>query len=207
MPFLANTFQRKADMPEVNDAPVTDTEVETLLDMETVGDLSFDDMEEAPGFIQPPNGEYELTVTKAEIQKYMKKDDAGKASIPAKRFRHIYSIARVISLEDAAEQEPPVGALFSEQFGIPDGAKYWKPKAKAILGDKMGPGLTVDNVVKELNSGTYNFIAKVTNKKGEPAKEGPNKGKSFTNTNVRVVGRVGEVPGMEGSGKDGLAVE
>lgn len=156
---------------------------ETLLDLDSVEDLDFDSIEDAPGFVTPPNGLYLLTLDKACIEAYKTKAKGDKPSENRKRFAHYYSIAKVLELEDANEQAPKEGDKFSERFMMNEqGLKYWKTKAKSILGE-IGK-VSVANVLKELSSGQYTFKAKIQLKKttGDDKKE-------YTNIQVRVIAK------------------
>lgn len=184
-------------MPEVQGQGGTNTDVEdmTLLDLDDVEGMDFDSIEDPPGFVTPPNGVYDLTVTKAVIEKYKTREEP---NVEKKRFANYYEIVSVVEIEDANEQEPKQGDKFSERFMMNEqGMKYWKGKAKAILGD-VGK-VTVANVLKELSSGNYTFRARITNKKTMGKKGSPNEKKEFTNTNVKVLAKREEVPGMEGT--------
>lgn len=164
---------------------------ETLLDLDSVEGMDFDTIEDAPGFVTPPDGLYMLTVTKACIEAYKTKARNGKPSENRKRFAHYYSIDKVLELDDANEQSPKEGDKFSERFMLNDqGLKYWKTKAKSILGD-IGK-VTVTNVLKELSTGNYSFKAKIQNKKSKGED-----GKEYTNTQVRVLAKEAE-PSLEG---------
>lgn len=157
---------------------------ETLLDLDSVENMSFDSIEDAPGFVTPPNGIYILSLDKAAIESYKTKAKDGQESENRKRFSHYYGIVAVKELEDVKDQAPPIGSKFSERFMFNEkGLSYWKSKAKDILGE-LGQGVTVANVLQELNSGTYSFIAKIANKKSKGQD-----GKEYTNTQVRVVSR------------------
>lgn len=156
-------------------------DMETLLDLDTVENMNFDSIEDAPGFVVPPNGVYLLQLDKATIEKYKTKAKDGQPAEERKRFSHYYSILDTLELEDAKEQSPKIGDKFSERFMFNEkGLSYWKTKAKDILGN-LGQGVTVANVLKELNTGTYSFTAKITNKKSKGTD-----GKEYTNTQVRV---------------------
>lgn len=165
----------------------------TLLNLDDVENMSFDDIEDPPGFVTPPDGVYDLKVTKGCIEKYKTKDEPNKEH---KRFANYYEILRVVEISDANEQSPKTGDKFSERFMMnEDGMKYWKGKAKAILGD-VGK-VSVANVLKELSSGSYEFRARITNKKSQGKKGSSNEGKEFTNTNVRVIAKAADIPGWE----------
>lgn len=149
---------------------------ETLLDLDNIGDIDFDSIEEAPGFVEPPDGVYMLVVEKAAIETYKTKEGETK-----KRFSHYYSISSVVELADSTEQEPKVGDKFSERFQANEkGIPYWKTKAKAILGD-IGK-VSVANALAELSTGNYSFKARVNTKKSK-GKDG----KEYKNVQVRVL--------------------
>lgn len=181
--------------PELDPNAVEKTEA-TLLDLDTVEDMDFDSIEDPPGFVNPPDGVYDLRITKACIEKYKVKNPGPGESNERKRFAHYYTIERVVEIADSTEQEPKVGDKFSERFMMnEDGMKYWKGKAKAILGD-VGK-VSVSNVLAELSSGNYLVRARITNKKSKGKKGTPDENKEYNNTNVRIIGKPGE-PGFEG---------
>lgn len=167
----------------------------TLLDLDTVSTLSFDDLEEAPGFVIPPNGVYDLLLETAKIEEFTSKEkgtqgqEGYKAAAKGHRIAHYYTIDECLELVDPKEQKPAKGSKFSERFQLNEqGLKYWKTKAKQILGDNVdGANLTVANVVKELATGTYRVKAKVNLKVTDGT--GENAGKKFTNIQIRVLER------------------
>lgn len=152
---------------------------ETLLDLDNVNDMDFDDIPEAAGFVEPPNGVYDLRITKAVIEDYKTKEQEEK-----RRFSHYYQIEKAVELADPNEQAPNVGDKFSERFQMNDqGLKFWKTKAKAILGD-VGK-ITVANALSELSTGNYVFRARVQMKESK-GKDG----KTYKNIQVRIIGPV-----------------
>ncbi len=180
-----NIFPKKED--EMEQTTQNAVSEETLLDLDTVEDLNFDEIQDAPGFVTPPNGLYLLTLDKACIEAYKTKAKDGQPSENRKRFAHYYSIAQVLELEDPNEQSPSVGDKFSERFMMNEqGLKYWKTKAKSIVGD-IGKQ-TVANVLKELSSGMYTFKAKIQLKKTKGKDN-----KDYTNVQVRVLAKEQDV--------------
>lgn len=174
---------------------------DTLLDLDTVNNLSFDDMEEAVGFVVPPEGIYRLQMDKATMEKYEAKDpkNAGQ-KIKKGRISHYYSILEVLELVKSDEQHPPIGGKFSERFQLNEnGLKYWKKKTKDILGD-VGTNLTVSAVLQEASTGVYTFKARVKHKETEG--EGANAGKKFTNIQVQILS-VDPKAELEGGEKGG----
>lgn len=178
-------------MAEEAKTAATEALQETLLDLDSVEDMDFESIEDAPGFVTPPNGLYLLTVQKACVEAYKTKARDGKPSENRKRFAHYYTIDKVLELEDTSEQAPKEGDKFSERFMFNEqGVKYWKTKAKAILGE-VGK-VSVANVLTELSTGNYHFKAKIQNKKSKG-----DDGKEYTNTQVRVLAKEAE-PSLEG---------
>lgn len=185
-------------MPEVNGTQDAQ-DVTSLLDLDDIDNLDFDSIEDPPGFVTPPNGIYDLRITKGCVEKYKVKENPNEER---KRFANYYEVIAVRELEDPNEQMPKEGDKFSERFMMNEqGMKYWKGKAKAILGD-MGK-VTVANVLKELSSGNYEFRAKITNKKSKNEKDG----KEYTNTNVKVIARAADIPGFAEGKADSTATK
>lgn len=162
----------------------------TLLDLDIVNNLSFDDMKSAPGFVTPPDGIYHLTLTKASAENYFTKDTPEKKSEKKGRITHFFKIDKVYELSNPSEQAPSVGDMFSIRFQINEsGLKFWKTQAKDILGEGAeGGNMSVAAVLSELSSGTYNFKARVKQKLS-PIKDarGNDTGKKFTNLQVNVL--------------------
>jgi len=176
-------------MPPSEVNPAKDETTLTLLDLDTVSSLSFDDLEEAPGFVIPPAGVYGLLLETAKLEEFTRKAKGDEPATKGHRIAHYYTIEAVEELIDPKEQKPPVGSKFSERFQLNEqGLKYWKTKAKQILGDSVdGANLTVTNVIKELGAGTYRIKAKVALKVTDGT--GENLGKKFTNIQIRVLER------------------
>jgi hypothetical protein len=164
-----------------NEATLEDAQ-ETLLGLEDLENTKMEDIEDAPGFLNdPPVGLYILGVKKASTEAYVPKkgDNAGKKMT---RIKHIYEVVEIVDLEDKNELIPPVGSLISEAFGgDPDGRKYWKFKAKAILNKKDLGTATIKEVCMELTEGSQPFKAKVTVKKSKGSD-----GTEYSNVQVRV---------------------
>lgn len=159
-----------------------DTAGGTILDLDNVEDMDFDKIEEAAGFVNPPDGLYILHLDTAKVEKYKTKEEP---DTDRQRIAHYYSIVAVQELTDSEEQEPKNGSKFSERFMFNEkGLGFWKNKATSILG-QIGEGMKLGGVLAELNAGDYNFLAKIQNKKSQ-GKDG----KEYTNCNVRVVKRL-----------------
>ncbi len=198
---MKHTFHAEAE--SLTSAGISGNGGDTLLDLDLVNNLNFDEMESAPGFVTPPDGIYILTLTSAKAEKYMTKDTPEKKGEPKARITHFFNIDKVLELSNHNEQEPPVGSKFSIRFQINEnGLKFWKSHTKDILGaGAEGSNLTVAAVLKELNSGSYSFKARVKQKKSD-IKDGRGNvvpGKTFTNIQVQVLEAAQDVEkGQEG---------
>jgi hypothetical protein len=164
----------------------TEQHMQTLLGLEDLESINFDDIEEAPGFVIPPEGNYRLCLDKACLEQYKTKKEPMK---PRRRLAHYLKIVKVLDLADSKEKIPSEGSLFSERWQLTaDGLKYWKTRAVAILGADT-TGMSVGQVLKALNEGGFVFDAKIKHKntKGED-------GKDYTNINLQVTSRSQELP-------------
>lgn len=172
---------------------------ETLLDLDNIGSMNMSDIPNAPGFVDPPDGVYILGCEKAAIEIYKTREQP---DVKKKRFAHYYTIQSIVELANPSEQEPNIGDKFGERFLLnPDGVKYWKAKAKAILGD-IGE-ITIAEALAELSSGKYFFKARVQTKESQGKKES-DKGKTYRNVQVRVMERV-DAPDADGTLEDTTA--
>lgn len=194
-------FMQQADASSASagtiGAGTEDLDSTTLLDLDNIDDLDFGSIEKAPGFVQPPDGIYILSVDKACVESYQTKGTSDKPAATKRRFAHYYSIVSVVELANASEQKPNVGDKFSERFMLnAEGKKYWASKAEDIIGkENIGAGVKVPEILQTLTTGGYQFKARVVNKKTpEKNPDGTLKtgGREFTNTNVRVMARIGD---------------
>lgn len=173
---------------ETADTGVENLENTSLLDLDNLSDMNMDEIPDAPGFVDPPDGIYVLRCTKACIETYKTREEPNKDK---KRFAHYYAIEKVIELDNSDEQEPSVGSKFGERFLVnADGMKYWKSKAKAILGD-VG-SISVADALAELSTEEYVFKARVQTRESKGKKES-DKNKTYRNVQIRVLGRVVDV--------------
>lgn len=104
------------------------------LDLGALMDESLDNVEEAPDFTTPPNGDYRFKVKECKIEKYIPKPKDGKVFPEAQRIKLLYAIVQTYALASANEQPVPDGSLVSESFmGTEEGVGYFKLKVKKIL--------------------------------------------------------------------------
>lgn len=181
-------------MNDTNTAPMaipttqdSEAQMQSLLGLEDLESLSFDDIEEAPGFVVPPEGSYRLVLDKACIETYKTKEEPNK---PKRRIAHYMKVYKVHELVDPKEKAPSEGSMFSERWQISsDGLKYWKTRAKTILNTDT-TGMQLGDVIKLLNEGDFVFDAKIRHKETKSEKDG----KTYTNINLQVTGRAQELP-------------
>lgn len=173
-------------MAEATDQPIIITDDETLLDLDSLNNITMDTVEAAPEFInEPPKGLYPLTVS-AKIER-----KANKEGVMKNKIRHIYAVAGAPILDNKNELVPAKGSMISETFEWnTEGQKYWKTRATGILGD-LGSA-TVGAVVKSLNEDAGIFWAKV----GSRETKGDN-GQVYHNAQINVVKKE-DLKGIEG---------
>lgn len=121
----------------------------TLLDLESMMDDSLDHIQEAPDFIQPPAGDYDLVTKGGKITKFENDDGTESQSIQV-------TIAVVETRELVSSDEPPVpnGSLFTIRFqGTQDGLGMFKREVKKIAGVEDLNGVTIGTIFEMLESG------------------------------------------------------
>lgn len=132
----------------------------TLLDLDALMDTPLDSVESIPDYINPPAGNYVLTVTKAEIEKYDVKEDGKKTGTQGNRIKITYGVVKTEEVV-AGELPVPEGTLFTESFqGTEEGLKYCKKACANILGVKEFDGAKLGEIL-EGTVGTE-FRARIT---------------------------------------------
>jgi len=105
---------------------------ETLLDMDSLDDLTLDDVDEAPEYMSPPSGKYRLGITESSIQS-REKDGETKQSI-----RITYQVRETLELNNQEDDLVPDRTLFSENFQVTkQGLEFFKTRMKKLLGDDL----------------------------------------------------------------------
>lgn len=163
---------------------------DTLLDLDNLEDMSMENTEAAPEFIEPPSGRYRLGVqVKTEAYEADETDTDGNKTgekVPAKRIRFIYTIQEVLELKNKKELTPAEGSLFSESFkATAEGLRYYKRRAMDILGD-LG-NATIKDINNTLNEDAVSFVADVKTSDTTVVDKETGEKRTFTNTRVRVV--------------------
>jgi hypothetical protein len=163
-------------MSEDTQVIVEDNEIETLLDLDTLNDMSVEGIEAAPEFLnEPPTGLYNLSVS-GKVEK--RKNKEGKQSLIIRYIYHVEDPAPV--LENKNELVPAKGSMISETFQWnDDGKKYWKSRSISILGE-LGQA-TVGQVIKAINEDAGIVRAKVGTRKSEAD------GKTYYNAQIQVI--------------------
>jgi hypothetical protein len=186
-----NDATSTATLPGIPTVEESEGQMNSLLGMEDLENLNFDEIEEAPGFVIPPEGSYRLTLDKACIETYKTKEEPNK---PKRRIAHYIKVLKVHELVDPKEKAPSEGSMFSERWQInSDGLKYWKSRAVSILNEDT-TGAKVGDIIKMLNDGGFVFDAKIKHKETKSEKDG----KTYTNINLQVTGRSQELPADTG---------
>jgi len=105
---------------------------ETLLDMDSLDDLTLDGVDEAPEYMTPPSGKYRLGITESSIQS-REKDNEIKKSI-----RITYQVRETLELNNQEDDLVPDRTLFSENFQVTkQGLEFFKTRMKKLLGDDL----------------------------------------------------------------------
>lgn len=150
-------------------------EQQTMLDLEQMANDTLDAIPEAPDFVTPPNGEYDIEVKDAIIDKY--KDKEGNAK---QRLKITYTILETISV---ADNEPPVPnqSIFTETFmATEQGLGYFKKRIKDVMNLSDTAGVTLGDMMNSVKG--VQFKCRITIKKS------PNpKGGEYENIQLRVV--------------------
>lgn len=133
----------------------------TLLGMEDLDNISIDEIESAPGFVNPPTGRYKLKLDSCKTDVYTPKsgDNKGKK---VRRLKHIYTILSVSELTDASEQVPANGSKCSKNWNIDDkGLPYWKKHIEDLFGVDTIKGLTFGDLRAYVNEKAPAFECKI----------------------------------------------
>lgn len=174
---------RFATEPSVGAAPAA----ETLLDLDSVLGQNIDDVEDAPEFVTPPDGDYVLEVANAKTEKYKVTDKETGEEVEKIRLKIFYSVVQTNELADAEESPVPAKSMFTEQFMTnADGLSYFKRQAKNILGAETIKGATIGELLKALPSAEpFHAGVRIKRTKG---KDAGGKEKVYENVQVKVKG-------------------
>lgn len=148
----------------------------TILDLDSMLNENLDAVPDAPEFMNPPAGEYRLSVKDCAVDKYETKKEPG---VPKQRLKITYSVVETISV---AGNEPPCpdGTLFTETFvATEQGLSFFKKRIKDVMGATDVQGVTLGDMMSSVK-GTE-FLARITIKKSNV------NGTDYENIQIRVV--------------------
>lgn len=151
----------------------------TILDIDALMESTLDSIPDLPDYLNPPTGNYILSVTEAEIKPGKPADPAKKQAAKAARIVITY---RVDSTTETSGIPVPDNTLFTEGFqGTEEGIGYFKKQAKKILNVDDLAGVTIRDILDAIK-GVQNFAAVV-----KTATTTGDNGKEYENVNVRPV--------------------
>lgn len=149
----------------------------TLLDLDAMLNDSLDNIADVPDFMNPPVGEYRLSVKDCAIDKYETKKEPG---VQKQRMKFTYAIIETISV---AGSEPPApdGTLFTETFmATEQGLSFFKKRIKDVMGASDVAGVTLGDMMNSVKG--QEFTCRLTIKKTKGAD-----GTEYENIQIRVV--------------------
>lgn len=148
----------------------------TILDLDSMLDDNLDSVPDAPDFMNPPAGEYRLSVKDCAVDKYETKKEPG---VQKQRLKFTYTIVETISV---AGNEPPVpdGTLFTETFmATEQGLSYFKKRIKEIMKASDVAGVTLGDMMNSVKG--QEFSCRLSVKKTTV------NGTEYENIQIRVV--------------------
>lgn len=155
------------------------TQAATILDIDALLDSTLDSVPDMPDYLNPPTGNYVLSITEAEIKAGKPADPAKKQAAKAPRIVITYRVDQTIETDGVPV---PDLTLFTEGFqGTEDGVAFFKKQAKKLLNVEDLSGVTIRDILEALK-GVQNFNAMLKN----VVSQGDG-GKEYENVNVRPV--------------------
>lgn len=144
----------------------TDT---TILDLDALLDATLDTVEDLADYINPPTGNYNLSIMEAEIKPGKK---ASKPGEKAKASRIVITY-RVNATKETEGIPVPDGSLFTEGMqGTEDGLKFFKKQARKLLNVDSLDGVTIRDILmslKEVSEFDARIVLRLT--KGDAGQE------------------------------------
>lgn len=150
------------------------------LDLSAMLDENLDQVPDAPEFLLPPAGQYNLEVLTSKVETYKPK---ATPDTEVSRIRNMYKIVSTIVVADTREQPVPDGTMFSETFmGTEEGLGYFKKAAKNILHVSELKGVPLREILSTLTGAQFKATITIrqTPKQGAP-------GEFYENVQIRVV--------------------
>jgi len=140
--------------------------------IDDVLDVSVDEVEDLPAYIEPSAGRYTVRVSKVDTREVDCMDKASGEKVATPVVQITYEITGVGELANPADLVPDVGSLFSESFFMKNPA-FFKLYLKGIFGNDMA-GNTFGDLLRELEGMDMELTVKLTK-----SKDGD---KTYTNT-------------------------
>ena len=159
---------------------MTEANQSTILDIDALLDSTLDSVPDMPDYLNPPTGNYTLSVIEAEIKAGKPADPAKKQAAKAARLVITYKVDSTIETDGIPV---PDGTLFTEGFqGTEDGIAFFKKQAKKLLNVEDLSGVTIRDILEALK-GVQNLSAmlKNTTTQSEDGK------REYENVNVRPI--------------------
>lgn len=145
----------------------------TILDLDSLLDSNLDDVKDVPDYMNPPTGQYQLSIADAVLEQTKPKD--GKPA--SARFKITYKVDATIETKEAPV---PDGTLFTETFmGTEEGLGFFKKQVKKIMNTEDVAGVSIRELLEGLKG--QEFKANIT------VRTTVSNGKTYENVNVRPV--------------------
>lgn len=151
------------------------TQSATILDLDALLDSTLDSVEDIADYINPPTGNYKLSITEAEIKPGKK---ASKPGEKAKAARIVITY-RVDATVETEGMPVPDNTLFTEGMqGTEDGLKFFKKQARKLLNVENLDGVSIRDILSSLKEVAM-FDARVVTRTTKN-----DQGQEFENVNV-----------------------
>ena len=162
---------------------------ETILDLDSILNESFEGVEAAPEFLVFDNGVYDFVVKKIELKKQEAKDKA-KAIAEGKptewvKVHFTYGMEAVVQMESDKALPPKVGSMTSENFTWSDkGKPYLKARIAQLVvaaggSEEDADGMSLTDVINTFPE-AVRFRSTVI-KRSSPTENGVYEDNRFTN--------------------------
>ena len=143
---------------------------------------TMDDIQAAPDYVTPPDGDYTIQVKEVSIEKYKSKEEP---EVEKQRIKILYSVVETKQLVSADEVPVANESLFSETFmATTQGLGYFKARAEKILNADLS-GAQYAQIFDSMKGVIVD--ARLSTKLSEGKKGTKNEGKKFENLNIRII--------------------
>lgn len=143
----------------------------SILDLDALLDSTMDNVPDVPDYLNPPDGNYVLSVPEAKLDTY---ENAKKEKVNV-----IVITYEIKSTIETKSVPVPDGSLFTERFqATEDGLKYFKKRAIGILNVSDLNGVPIREVLASLKGVEFEAQTKIRKSVGT-------NGQEYENINVR----------------------